>query len=372
MNSDSIADYIEPEVAELYLLARGWEVRRRSSAFSTWNRPDLKDAALFLPLSRKPDDYAERLSQFVQRLAVFERSDWATIATNLRYAASDLIRVRLVSPRVGPGELPITDGTKLFDGTRDLIQAAACAAIQPRPAFGTKKPGTVVDYLDGVRLGQTEHGSYVVTVISDVEPDEQGALLPDDAKHLQIPFERQVTTQLVVALGAARLAAERVLDGEDVSLFEEAVDQGVSANLCDALSTMGEESHSSTLEVSVDWAASRRPTLVQRQVTIEPKVLPVLSAASRTLKKLGPFDDVEVVGIVGVLDRGANDEFGEIVIEGVAMESKRNVHIELGDDQYHRAVAAHDGKRTVSIRGTLVKDGKFWKLLDPGPLWVEA
>jgi hypothetical protein len=372
MNGDHIADFVNPEVAELYLLAHGWEAKQRTRAFSTWSRPDLEDVALFLPLSREPEDFDERLEQFVQRLARIEGSDWPTTATNLRYAASDLVRVRLVSPRVGPGELPITDGAKLFDGTRDLIQAAACAAVQPRPAYGPKKSGTVVEYLDGVRLGQTERGSYVVTVISDVEPEEQGSILPDEAKHLQVPFQRRVTTQLVLALDAARGTAERVLEGADVKVFEDAVDQGVSANLCDALHTMGEESQSSTVEVTVDWAVSRRPTVQGRRVTVEPKFLPVLSEASRALKQLGPFEDVEVVGIVGVLDRGTDDEVGTIVIEGVAMGARRNVRVELPDAQYHRAVEAHDAKRTVSIRGTLIKDRKSWRLFDPGPLRIEA
>jgi hypothetical protein len=368
-----ISEFLDPAVAELYLLGHGWDAVKRTPAFSVWSRGDLGgDVALFLPLSRVPDDYEERLAQFVRRLASIEDVDWSTAITNLRYAASDLVRVRLVSPRVGPGEVPITDGAKLFGGTRDLIQAAASAAIEPRPAYGTRKHGAVMEYLDSVRLGQTERGSYVVTVISHVEPDEQGALLPDEAAHLHVPFERRVTTQLVLALGAVRDSAGRVLAGESVDVFEDAVDQGVSANLCDALYTMSEESLASSLEISVDWAVSRKPTVQADRVTLEPKIMPLLSEASKALKKLGPFEDVEVVGVVGILDRGADDEIGMIVIEGFAMGSKRNVRIELDDAQYHRALEAHDEKRTVAIRGTLVKEGKSWRLLDPTALRINA
>ncbi|HST33339.1 MAG TPA: hypothetical protein VLJ80_07435 [Solirubrobacteraceae bacterium] len=373
MTDDRISEFVDPAVVELYMLGHGWDAVRRTGAFSVWSHPNHGgDVALFLPLSRVPDDYEERLAQFVQRLSSIEETDWSTMLTNLRYAASDLVRVRLVSPRVGLGELPITDGAKLFGGTRDLIQAAASAAIEHRPAYGPKKHSTVVDYIDSVRLGQTERGSYVVTVISEVEPDEQGALLPDEAAHLQIPFERRVTTQLVLALEAVHDAAGQVLAGAPVDVFEDVIDQGVSANLCDALQIMGEESVSSALEISVDWAASRPPTVTDQRVTLEPEVMPVLPEASKTLKKLGPFDDVEVVGVVGILDRRADDEVGTIVIEGVAMGARRNVRIDLDDTQYHRAIEAHDEKRTVAIRGTLVKEGKSWRLLDPGPLRVQA
>lgn len=365
-----IATTVDPRTAELYLLAEGWEARRRTPNFSTWSRPDLTDVALFLPLSSVPDDYAERLAQFVERLAALEEAAVSTVVTNLRYAASDLVRVRLVSPRVGAGELPITDGAKLFDGARDLMIAAACAAVEPRPAYGSKKHGSVVDYLDGVRLGQTERGSYVVTIISDVRPDEQMPLVPDQAAHVDVPFERRVTTQLMTALDAVTDAAHRVIGGAKLDVFEEAIDAGVSANLCDALETMGKESQASTVEVSVNWAVSRLPTVKLQTVSVEPTVLQVLPDASRALKQLGPFENVEVVGIVGVLDRGANDEIGTIVIEGVAKGDRRNVRVELIDAQYHRAVEAHDAKLTVAISGTLVKDGKHWTLLDPGPIRI--
>lgn len=373
MTDDRIADFVDPAVAELYMLGHGWDAVRRTGAFSVWSHPNRgRDVALFLPLSRVPDDYEERLAQFVRRLANIEDADWSTMLTNLRYAASDLVRVRLVSPRVGLGELPITDGAKLFGGTRDLIQAVASAAIEPRPAYGPKKHATVVDYLNSVRLGQTERGSYVVTVISQVEIDEQGALLPDEAAHLRVPFERRVTTQLVLALEAVHDAAGQVLAGASLDVFEDVIDQGVSANLCDALQVMSEESVSSALEISVDWAVSRPPTVPDQRVTLEPEIMPLLPEASKTLKKLGPFDNVEVIGVVGILDRRADDEVGTIVIEGLAMDTKRNVRIDLDDTQYHRAIEAHDGKRTVAIRGTLVKEGKSWRLLDPGPLRVEA
>lgn len=372
MTDDRISEFVRPETAELYLMARGWEARRRTPAFSTWSRDDQENVALFLPLSREPDDFELRLDEFVGRLARIEGLDLDTITTNLRYAASDLVRVRLVSPRVGAGELPIRDGAKLFEGTRDLMQAAACAAVDPRASYGSKKPGTVVDYLNGVRLGQTERGSYIVTVISDVTPEDQGSLLPNEAAHLQVPFERRVTTQLVQALDAARDTAARVLEGESITIFEDAVEQGVSSNLCDALHSMGDESVSSMVEVTVDWAISRPPAVEERQITLEPKFMPVFSDAARTLKQHGPFEDVEVVGIVGQLDRGADDEVGTIVIEGTAQETRRNVRIELGGEQYHKAVEAHDAKRTVSVRGTLSKDGKSWTLIDPGPLRYEA
>lgn len=372
---DKLSALLDPSQIEVYLLARGWESKRRTTMFSTWAAPPDAPlrAQLFLPLSPKPADYEERLDDFVRDLAEIQGEHRDVLITNLRYAAADLVRVRLVSPRVGPGELPIGDGADLIEGAREMMLAAACASVDTRPNFGPRKPRQAIDYLDGVRLGQTERGSYVVTVISDVAPPEQHALLPDDAAHIDIPFERHVTTKLVTALSAAHDAAHAVLDSDDdYSAFDQAVEAGVSANLCDAIATMGAEHAAANVQVSVEWASSRPPTAqAPPTIAFEAASLPVMKEAVNHLRALGPFEDELVEGIVSHLIRGKQDEIGTIVIEGEARGEKRNVHVELPDEQYDVAVEAHRTKQPVRIRGTLFKQGRSWVLSDPGQLAFE-
>lgn len=360
---------LDPEQIETYLLARGWEARRRTPRFSIWVSPSPTAGQLFLPLSREPRDFENRLREFVWSLAAIEHEDPNALVTNLRYATADLVRVRLSSPRVGPGELPLEDGAELFEGTRDLMLAAACAAIDTRPSFGPRMPRQATDYLDHVRLGQTEPGSYVVTVISDVSaPAQQSLSLGDIA--IGVPFERQVTTRLISALSSARDAAHSILEEQsDYSAFDDAVEHGVSANLCQSVSTMGADRAAAEVQVSVEWASSSPPILDSPPVVaFAPEVLPVMREAVTHLRQLGPFDDEVVEGFVGRLTRGNEDEIGTIVIDGEARGSRRNVHVELPDAQYEMAVEAHRDRRPVRIRGTLYKRGKSWVLSEPGQL----
>lgn len=375
---ESLGTYLDPKTIEVYLLAHGWEVRTRTGMFSTWFQAVEGGSRrqLFLPLSDEPADYEYRLNEVVRNLSDAEERAPEIVATNLRYAAADLVRVKLVSPSVGPGELPIEDGRRLFDGARDMMWAAACAAVQPRANFGPRAPAAAKDYLDGIRLGQTESGSYVVTVISDVTPPDQQALVPAEAAHFDVPFERQVTTRLVEALGATHLAAGRVLS-EQASVgdsFEGVVEEGVSANLCAALARIGEEQVAASVGVSVDWAASR-PSITEQPptVTFEPGTLPVLREAVTVLRQLGPFENELIEGFVTRLNRGKDEEaIGSIVIEGTARGTTRNVHVELPDEHYHLAISAHDERRPVRVRGTLAKHGRNWILSDPGQLRLET
>src|SRR4051812_12848880 len=79
--------------------------------------------------------------------------------------------------------------------------------------------------------GQTEHGSFVVTLLAPVPPLLQPKLDPSWASPADEPMERLVTRRLMQALEASRTAAEMALSG-DAKAFEDAVNAGVSANLC--------------------------------------------------------------------------------------------------------------------------------------------
>jgi hypothetical protein len=371
---NKLGKLLDPQKIETYLLARGWQPRTQTSMFSTWEPPrGIGAHQLFLPLSSKPRDYESRLRELVASLAEIEDADREMLITNLRYTSADLVRIRLVSPRVGPGEVPIGDGAKLFEGAKELMLAAACAEINVRPNFGPRVPDLARDYMDNVRLGQTERGSYVVTVISEVAAPAQRAILPDDAAHLEIPFERRVTTKLVVALSAARDAAHAVVDGSGgYSAFDDAVEEGVSANLCDAIGRIGTEGAGANVQFGVEWASSRPSTTqASPDVSFDSAVLPVVREAVAHLRQLGPFDGELVSGIVSRLTREKDDEIGTIVIEGEARGEKRKVHVELPDDQYDLAVQAHKTRRPIGVRGTLYKRGRSWVLSDPGQLAFE-
>ena len=67
-------------------------------------------------------------------------------------------------------QIPLEDGALLARSARGMMLAAACSTYERRRAFHTRKPQVAVDYMKGLSLGQTEIGSFVLTVISPVPP----------------------------------------------------------------------------------------------------------------------------------------------------------------------------------------------------------
>ena len=85
-------------------------------------------------------------------------------------------------------------------------------------------PDVAKDYVDHVRLGQTERGSFILTILSPhaYDPPEEHPSMFD------APFGRRVSERLGVALQAVDVAITASVS-EGVKAFEQATAAGVSA-----------------------------------------------------------------------------------------------------------------------------------------------
>jgi hypothetical protein len=118
------------------------------------------------------------MSEVLHALAEVKRRSQLDVLQDIETTTADLARVR--APRRDPenGTLPLDKAVAFVECSRDMVLAAACAAIDKRPFFAKRK---AQQYLGRVRMGQTERGSYVLTILSPVPPElrpAQGTLLP--------------------------------------------------------------------------------------------------------------------------------------------------------------------------------------------------
>ena len=134
-----------------------------------------------------------------------------------------------------------------------------------------------------MRLGQTDQGSFVVTLLTPVVPPPMPALFEDPDDH-NAPIARRTTRRLVEALTAARQAAERMATGDD-GAFEETVASGVSANLFEALVRIIEPFP--TLDVGVLWARTRPVATTGAVVRFGRADAALLRKAARSLGERG-------------------------------------------------------------------------------------
>jgi hypothetical protein len=195
-----------------YLLARGWVDKGAFGPNGRFYRRESGSTSqeVVLPLRRSIVDFTRRMAELVRTLADTEQRDQASVVFDLACTSFDVVRIR-AKDADQYGSIRFDEGLRLHEEARNLLLAAARAAAsdQPRKAWKGRRPESVSEYLQRVRLGQTEKRSFSVTVLSpyNFEPNVQSTLFDGEA------FGRRVTLQFGKALQAVETAlAEAVTD----------------------------------------------------------------------------------------------------------------------------------------------------------------
>ncbi len=347
-----------------YLRSNGWEAQEWvPETYSVWTkRTDAGSFEVTLPLVVRFRDYSLRISELLSTLETVEHRSQLEIISDLNTSNADVVRVSSDHRGMVNESIPIEDAVLLVQRSRDLMLSAACSTIEPRSYYPPRKFAQALDFLHRVRMGHTERGSYVVTIVSPVAP----AL--EDAHHvIEDPYERRVTKTLSSALIGVQRAAERAIATATLDPFREAVQAGVSANLCDAIVGMaGTTGESRGVAFRFTWSRSR-PLRDDNPngVLLSADAMPVIQEAGRVLREEAPIEEFELQGVVVALERPAGADVGTVIVLGFVDERPRRIRMELRDPEYVLAVRAHADRTPVFCAGVLVKEGRSYILVGP-------
>ncbi|MFO7775161.1 MAG: hypothetical protein R6W89_05130 [Candidatus Hydrogenedentota bacterium] len=353
------------EVAS-YLRATGWnKVEQKEGQYQVWLRENVE---ALLPLRLDVPDYALRMGDILRTLAEAEQRSQLAVFSDLLVTNADVLRVAIRDEELADGSMPIEEYTRTAQKVRDLMMAAACSAIERKPVWHKRKPDQAVQYLRTVRVGQTERGSYVLTVLSRVPPElrrEEVESL-EDAEQDE-PYERKVTAELARALAAMEQAAENAAASGAFDSFDAAVRSGVSANLCEAVAGLASDGDTSrSLDFSFSWSPTRpvRNGQVSR-VSIAGDRAPYVSEAARILKQREPVENFELEGPVIKLERTENAPTGMVTVYAMVDDSPRRIRMELPEEEYSQAIKAHGEGMDIRCEGELAREGRGYVLRNP-------
>lgn len=363
-------DKLIPTIAELrhddvqgYLRGRGWvpvpDPREHVVVYTHASAGEVD-----VPLDSTLADYARRMGELVEHIAAVEQRSVLEVHSDLSMPPGDLLGFRVRSELVGSGTIPLVDGLRLREAQRNLILAAAHAAIQPQryyPQLSRREPTAL---LAQCREAQTARGSYVMNLLVPVEP-AIGKLPFTD------PPGRRVTRLLMQTLNEIRHQL-RSMDGEALLRMES---RGMSANLLAALGEMYPPGEGSSLEISVRWARNRPPPEVPERLSFTEGVFPLLRAVADAMREQHP-SPCELSGYVTRLERPGEGAEGPGTIVLVAQvgepPAEVRVHVALPAPVYNEmAIPAHREGRRLHMTGTLRREGRKWILNDPARIdWV--
>ena len=164
---------------------------------AVYRNPEAPLRQLVVPQDEQLDDYTDRIAEAMQRLAEFEKRPVREVLNQLLLPPADVLRFREVSPEAEAGLLPLNHAARM------RLQNGVIVACYRALASWCRVPtihGSQRAHRDGsfrcraCRLGQTERGSFVLTVACPL--DLQAGLFGPNGE----PFTRRVTVLLMAAL----------------------------------------------------------------------------------------------------------------------------------------------------------------------------
>lgn len=346
-----------------YLVTGGWILDGSVGRVATiWHRPEQgsRDAEVLLPRQAEARDYHDRLNDALDSLAEFENRTLNAVVESIVNLAVDLVSVQVVHSDVEGGTIPLEDGVLLNMRSRDLMTAAVLSALSKRRHFSGTRPPEATDYLGRLRLGQTQIGSYVVNIIVPIE-----TLETDQEQMEKTTFSRMVSRNLASGLSALQDAVLTYKLNEDLSVFDTAISNGASANMCDALIGLSGENRTRAFSVSISPSEIDRETEdFSRRFEFTAEDVEIVKAASEYYKDNYVLENKLVRGYVKRLDRLPDVEIGSVTITTDINGAEKNVSFELLLDEYIEAIHAHEGKLLVECAGDIHVSPRAAKLLN--------
>lgn len=369
----TVLQSIEPDELTSYLQAQDWQRESyQPEKSSTWIRHSHSTTyEILVPLSRSFRDYPVRLAEVLETLETAENRSQFLILADIQSVRSDVIKIGIEGEYYQHGSMPFQEGVKFIQQAYDLLFAAACSAVRPQEVIPARKPARAVGYMQTVKLGQSEAGSYIITLHSPIY--SRGTSPQSESSR---PFERLVTRTLFQAVERTIDVAEASRQTGLVEKFREVVSYGVSANLCEALVGLQKETASDRVKLYVNWSPVQGiEEGLTRQLIIPAELAPIIQEAAQYLNELAlnKIEEYTLWGKVEALEGDMNSGGVVKIRANIPYQTgTRLVRVKLSREDYEKAYAAHGGEHFVSVRGTLTKEGRFYYLNDPGHFIIQS
>jgi hypothetical protein len=349
-----------------YLRARGWKDQGPYGAFGRLFRRRIgdRDFDVVLPTRSSIVDFDRRMTELVDDLADAEGRASSNVLFDLTLTPFDVIRVRSKDAD-DYGSVRFSEGLQLHEEARNALIAAARAASSavPRKAWKGRRPEMINEYMDRVRLGQTENKSFSLTILSpysfDPTEQDQSSLFSDEA------FGRRVTLRIGRALQAIETALTEAVSNT-IPAFERTIESGVSADLCQALAKLADNDVGT--EISVSWSPAK-PVSEPVRLALSRQDAAVLQEVARTFAREEPEPDAQVQGIITKIAEDPKTFDGSATIEALVEGRLRRVNIVgIESSQRDMLIEAFRDRKRVLVEGELALTAGHLHLRNPRQL----
>ncbi|HIA51758.1 MAG TPA: hypothetical protein EYN91_06665 [Candidatus Melainabacteria bacterium] len=363
-----------------------------------------------IPKDKKSRNFQILLTDALEMVSAVQKEDLSTVLDYVTGVSYDVLSLRIETPG-NRHTISLNSAAQIVPNLKQLIGYAATGLKSPQPVHnGLSSAGKRM--VETCQFGQTFIGSYGFTVqapiktsfapstvaysSASIDEDEDGdddnelvAKVEAESKIEKIPMERRALIRLVRGLkfvkeAEANKSVEPILAG-----FEE----GLSANMCDALASMLEvdEKQNARFEYRFSWspiievkdrafselislpptAATRLRSASSQMKVFEhtPETVTIIGLPSRLENREGEKENVSARDFNGVFDASDLEKRITIkilrVLDGkLPVPGLTYIGVFLASKERAEASQAWDADKLIQISGRLEKKGREWYLLN--------
>ncbi|MBF2761334.1 MAG: hypothetical protein ISN28_13925 [Ectothiorhodospiraceae bacterium AqS1] len=337
---------ISPAALAAWARSMGWrKVGRHLETSDIYRAQDKPE--ILLPAIREFEDYPQAVGRLIAIFAEVADTDPLTIYRALARADRDAIRVQV--PDRPHGSVAAEGAVELIVGAWGVVRSALLSMNAPQAVHRESLRPRMRVHLDRMLMGQAEHESFAITFLSPAIV--QG--LPEIE-----PAERAMTKYLAQAMHALRQATDRSIETPEgqKDFFAQAVEEGVSADLCESMVSMIEPFH--TIDIAFSWAYTIEMKSPRGGVAFDKGDISILKRASDRFRREALEPDRSFVGMVERLEPSPIEGEGRIVLRALDSRGERRLGALLSPFDYEKAMRAFDKGMPILLTGDLDRSGR--------------
>lgn len=363
---------ITPASVEKYLLLTGWTAlptfgNQKVRIFKSKEHGDIQ---LLVPMTEDVIDYYDRINDLVCFLSAYTESPKQEIIDSLKSAYIDRMQFRIISPSSEKGMIPLDYAARCIEGLKDLVLYAACAEENSRPVC-VRVLNNAKNRLEQFQFEQTEVGSFIFNVGVQVADEENEQYTIEGAEPaIEITPEHRIVKRIETALTQIDNVANRTIKMDE--LVKSAYEDGITANMCDAISMLKPESGDIELETSIHYAEAITHTVSRPVISRFDNIhFSLVDEISKRYRDRTLVEDVTLTGLVVMLQKASRqamdaEEDVENTVRLITRIDKRQraITLHLSPEDHAIACDAYRDDKEVEVSGTIDMSGKYWFFSD--------
>ena len=333
---------VELPSARAFLESRGYKFREQwGSYLHRYSRKHGgREENILLPTERDLVDFNRRMLEVIDALSLQLETPPSALLKQIANSGYEVVRIA-----ANPGE---QSSTISYDAAIDLLKggfalidssAAVTVADEAVRVVRGRRKDAVRRYLDGVRVGQTEVGSFVLTLLMPLNVEDAFAL----PEAVADSFGRKVAQRMASALRAT----EQVIHKENFAI-RDMIQQGVTANFSGGIARMIEAV--GNVSVGIAAAVDNRKAARYPITRFEKANLGTLRELERRLTPKEEREPVTVVGTVTEFREPRSKSSGSILLSAEVYGQERPIRLQFTREQRAIVLEAIERKSDVFLQ----------------------